>query len=566
MRLSTLPTLVVSSALLLLFLGFLIPSSQADFVDVAETAGISAIIYAGSQEKNHLVESLGSGAAFIDYDNDDDLDIYLVNGWQLRDRSPSIRGSNVLYRNRGDGTFEDVTQQAGVGDQQWGVSVCVADYDGDGWLDMYITNFGPNILYRNNGDGTFADVTEHAGVGDDRWAGCAAFLDADGDRDLDLYVANYVAATLEEVLFAERELNWQGVEMVMVGPRGMEGAEDIFYLNNGDGTFTDATEESGLLDVSAGYGLGVCATDYDLDGDLDIYVANDAQPNYLYQNNGDGTFMDVGFYAGVGLMEAGIVQASMGVDFADFDNDGDLDGWVTNYTGEYCTLYQNIGDGLFEDVTALVGLWQPTYLPMGWGTNFFDYDHDTDLDLFIANGHIYPQVDQHPAYGQTYAQPNQMFQNDEGHFLEITPVAGSGFQIVESSRAAAFGDYDNDGDLDILVTNIDAPPTLLQNQGAPQKSWLMVQLTGSETNRFAIGALVRLKMGDEVQMREVRSGNSFASQNDLRVHFGCGEHDTVDWVEVRWPSGQRTVRENVATRQVLKIVEPTKSEGHNHEE
>ena len=544
--------LITFCALLIsLLFSFSSESLSVTFIDVSERAGLTAVTYAGSQEKNHLLESVGCGAAFFDYDNDGNVDLYLVNGWQIRDRAPSIRGKNVLYRNKGDGTFEDVTQQAGVGDDLWGIGVCVADYDTDGWLDLYVTNFGPNRLYRNNGDGSFTDVATQANVADDGWSVGATFFDADGDGDLDLYVANYVNSSIEEVLTAERTLNWQGVAQVMVGPRGLEGGVDVFYRNNGDGTFTDATSETGLIDVGALYGLGVCATDYDLDGDVDLFVANDAGSNYLYQNSGDGTFIEVGVYVGVSYAE-GTAQACMGVDFGDFDNDGDFDGWVTNFTGECSTLYRNVGNDAFENVTELVGLWQPTYLQMSWGTGFFDYDNDADVDIFIANGHIYPQVDNFPEYGQTYAQLNQLFVNEAGSFKEASSDAGSGFQVRLSSRGVAFADYDNDGDMDILVTNMDAPPTLLRNEGGNEKNWLIVQVNNSS----AIGALIRVKTGDINQIREVRSGNSYASQNDLRVHFGLGSYQKVDHIEVRWPSGRTTELTDVPTRQILKIDEP----------
>jgi hypothetical protein len=527
------------------------------FTDVAIEAGIRSITYSGSTEKRHLLESVGCGVAFFDYDKDGFPDVYIVNGWQITDRMPSIRGKNVLYRNKGDGTFEDVTDLAGVGDDNWGIGVCAADYNNDGWLDLYVTNFGPNRLYRNNGDGTFTDVAAQAGVADERWSTGATFFDADRDGDLDLYVVNYVTASIEDVLNAEPSLDWNGVTKVMTGPRGLKGAADAFYRNNGDGTFTEATVESGLIDIGEAYGLGVCATDYDLDGDVDVYVANDAEPNYLYQNNGDGTFLEVGLYANAAVAGSGAPQASMGVDFGDYDNDADFDGFVTNFSGECSTLYRNLGDGFFEDATESAGLWQPTYLPMSWGTGFFDYDNDGDLDLFIANGHIYPQVDAHLEYGETYAQINQLFENREGHFEDVTSAAGHGFQVLLSSRGCAFADYDNDGDVDILITNMDAPPTLLRNDGGVQRNWLIVQLEGTISNRAGIGAIIRVKTGNLIQMREIRSGNSYVSQNDLRAHLGLGNYERIDEIEVRWPSGGISKLAGVPARQILKIVEET---------
>ena len=372
-------------------------------------------------------------------------------------------------------------------------------------------------MYSNNQDGTFTDVATQVGVDDKRWSVGASFLDFDNDGDLDLYVVNYVNSSIPEVLDAELSQDWKGVANVMKGPQGLKGAADAFYRNNGDGTFTDATAESGLIDIGMLYGLGICTTDYDLDGDIDIYIANDASPNYLYQNNGNGTFTEIGLYANASVANTGLPQASMGIDFADFDNDGDFDGILTHFSGECSTLYRNLGDGFFEDASESVGLWQRTYLPMSWGTGFFDYDNDMDLDLFIANGHIYPQVDSHLAYGESYTQPNQLFNNSKDYFKETTSEAGDGFKIRLSSRGTAFADYDNDGDLDVLVINMDALPTLLRNDGGNAKNWLSIE---------------------------------------LKDHFGLGNADLVDEISVKWLSGARTTLHNIAARQLIQIVEP----------
>jgi len=517
------------------------------FTDVTKQAGLREATFCGGKERDHLLESVGSGAAFFDFDKDGNLDIFLVSGWQL-EGDKIIKRGNHLYRNLGNGAFSNVTQQAGVAGNQWGVGVCAADYDSDGWMDLYVVNFGENALYHNNGDGTFTDVAQQAGVADQRWGEAAAFFDADGDGELDLYVSNYVDASLSEVVTIERTLDWRGLAKVMVGPRGLTGVPDVFYRNNGDGTFTDKTEESGLIDVFEAYGMGVCATDYDQDGDVDLYVANDAQPNFLYQNNGDGTFMEVGLLAGVSCSGYGDAQAGMGVDFGDFDTDGDFDVIVTNYTGEYSTLYRNSGDGFFDDVTEEVGLVEATHLTMSWGVGLFDADNDMDLDLFIANGHIYPQVNSFPQYGESYEQPNKLFLNEQGHFKEY-PLQG----MCLSSRGAAFGDYDNDGDIDILVTNIDAPPTLLRNDTGNQNSWLTLKLVGTNNNKSAIGAIVRATTGKLTQVREVRSGSSYASQNDMRVHFGLGNSIKVDRLEVIWPDGQITQLSDIPARQMLTV-------------
>ena len=524
---------------------------QPKFIDVSKITGLVTATYAGSQEKNHLLESTGSGVAFLDYDCDGYVDIYLVNGWKITKDSPSIKGRNTLYHNQGDGTFEDRTAAAGVGDNSWGCGVCVADVDGDGWLDLYVTNFGPNCFYRNNGDETFSDLAEQFGIADTGWSVGSTFFDADNDDDLDLYVVNYVDSSIAEVLAAKRTLDWQGVEKVMVGPKGLKGGVDLFYQNDGHGNFMEKTAEAGLIDIEEFYGLGVCATDFDLDGDTDLFVANDANANYLYQNDGSGVFVEIGSLAGVSYADAGDSQACMGVDFADYDNDGDFDGWVTNFTGECSSLYRNIDGFFFENATKSAGLWQPTYLPMSWGTGFFDFDNDADLDLFVANGHIFPQVDRHLEYGQSYAQTNQLFSNKDGGFSDISRIAGEGLQVRLSSRGTAFADYDNDGDIDVLVVNIDAPPTLLRNETTPDLNWLQVQVE----NRSVIGVKVVVETKGLRQIREGRSGNSYASQNDLRFHFGLGKNKEAELVKVIWPDGRSSEFTDVAANQILKIGE-----------
>ena len=532
---------------LILFLPF--SSQSAKFVDVSEVSGLTAVTYAGSKGKKHLLESTGNGAAFFDYDRDGYADIYLVNGWEITESLPSNKGKNILYRNLGNGTFEDRTVDAGVGDDSWGCGVCVADFDGDEWLDLYVTNFGPNCLYKNNGDGTFSNVAEHVGVANSGWSVGSTFFDADKDNDLDLYVVNYVDCSISDVLSAKRTLDWQNVEKVMVGPKGLKGGIDAFYQNDGSGNFTERASEVGLIDIDEFYGLGVCATDYDLDGDTDLFVANDASANYLYQNDGNGIFIEVGSLAGVSYGDSGEAQACMGVDFADYDGDGDFDSWVTNFTGECSSLYRNMDGFFFENMTKSVGLWQSTYLPMSWGTGFFDFDNDMDLDLFIANGHIYPQVNRHPEYGQAYAQTNQIFSNENGTFLDISEVSGEGLEVSLSSRGSAFADYDNDGDIDILVVNMDAPPTLLRNETYPSQNWLIIQVG----NRSVIGVKLVVQTKNFKQIREGRSGSSYASQNNLRFHFGLGNNIEAKLVKVTWPNGRSLEFTNVKANQILKI-------------
>ncbi|HID11639.1 MAG TPA: CRTAC1 family protein [Candidatus Latescibacteria bacterium] len=485
----------------------------------------------------YIVEAKGGGAAvFLDYDNDGWMDIYIVNGSKLEGFPPGREPRNVLYRNNGDGTFTDVTEEAGVGDTRWGMGCTAVDYDNDGDTDIYVANFGPNVLYRNNGDGTFTDVTEEAGVGDPKWSTGTAWGDYDGDGDLDLYVANYVDFDVDHLEKYRSRNIWHGIE-VMAGPRGLEGAEDVFYRNNGDGTFTEVTAEAGLVDRLKGYGFTVLFADYDNDGDLDIYVANDSVPNYLYRNNGDGTFTEVGLETGVAYSEDGREQAGMGAVFGDYDNDGWLDIFVTNFSDDNNTLYRNEGDGFFTDVTFQTGLGGPSLPFVSWGTEFLDYDNDGWKDIFVATGHVYPQVDLYD-FGTTYKERNLLFHNNgDGAFTEVTGQAGPGMQVEKVSRGAAFGDYDNDGDIDVLVLNMGDMPTLLRNEGGNRNHWIKFRTVGTRSNRDGIGARIWVTAGGLTQMREVYMGSSFLCGNDIRVHFGLGRNTKVDLVRVRWPSG-----------------------------
>jgi hypothetical protein len=519
------------------------------FTRVTQEAAVDFVHTDGRTGALYFVETIGSGAAFVDYDNDGWLDIYLVNAGEsphAPDRNPDS-GKNRLYRNNRDGSFSDVTDRAGVGHTGYGTGVCAADFDNDGWTDLFVTNYGATVLYRNSGDGTFSDVAERAGVSDRRWSAGAAFGDIDRDGDLDLYVAFYCKWDLT----IHHVCHEQGVE-IYCGPEEFTGDADRLFRNNGDGTFTDITRESGVYDPD-GKGLGVVFADYDDDGDLDIYVANDGTPNNLYRNRGDGNFEDVAWFAGVDADDAGNAQGSMGIAVGDYDRDGRLDIGVTNFQRQYNTIYRNDGGGFFADVSFPAGM--GASLPLvSWGAAFFDADSDGWLDLFIANGHIQERVGEYDPT-TSYAQRNSLYQNlRDGAFRDVTAESADGMRIVKVSRGVAFGDYDNDGDVDILVSNANDTPDLLRND-SPQGNWLLVGLVGVQSNRGAIGARVTAFLDSGRLVAEVRSGDSYLSQNDLRVHFGLGAETSVRRLEVRWPSGVVDVVEDAPAGQVLRIAE-----------
>jgi hypothetical protein len=449
-----------------------------------------------------------------------------------------------------------VTDRAGVADESWGCGVCAADYDDDGHVDLYVTNYGPNRLYRNRGDSTFEQVAERAGVADPGWGSGSAFFDADGDGDLDLYVANYIEATMDEVLAARRTITWREKVRVLAGPFGLRGGRDRFYRNQGDGTFRDATDEAGMTDLAESYGLGVLASDLDDDGDVDVYVANDSNPNFLYRNEGDGTFTEVGAWSGAGLSGEGVAQAGMGVDAGDLDGDGREDLFVTNFTQDTCTLYRNEAPLLFADITGPLGLRAVTYDALSWGCAFFDFDLDADLDLVIANGHIYPQVDQAPELNESYRQRPILLRNDDGRLTDISDSAGPGFQFRASARGLATGDYDDDGDPDLLLTAMDAPPLLLRNDSPKVGHWLKLRVLNRHGSP-AIGAIARLTAGGRSQRRELRSGSSYQSQNALEAHFGLGPSEKVDALEVRWPAGGKTTLRDLSADRTITVREPT---------
>jgi enediyne biosynthesis protein E4 len=496
-------------------------------------------MYCGGPTKEHILESACSGVALFDYDGDGLLDIYLVTAPELSPTRERVAHRNALYRNLGGWKFEDVSRQAGVDLAAWGSGACVGDFDGDGRLDLYVTNWGPNALFRNHGDGTFENVAARAGVEAGGWSTGCTFFDADGDGDLDLYVARYVETTWESVVGALRTLIWRNGPRIMIGPAGLPGQSDLFFENVGNGRFVEATETHGLSDQSRAYGFGVVATDYDDDGWVDLFVANDSNPNFLYHNRGNGHFENVALTAGVAVNGDGRAQAGMGADAGDYDGDARMDLVLTTFAHDRYTLYHNVDGQHFEDASTPAGIAGPTFVRMGWGAAFFDADLDGKLDLFFANGHIFADIDKFPALGETYRQKNQLLLNVGTRFRDVSERAGAGLQIAAVGRGLAVGDLDNDGDLDLVINNADGSPTVLENRQATKHHWVAVRAVAASGNRFAIGAKVTVSGGGTRQLREIRSGGSFLSQNDLRAYFGLGDYAGPVNVEIRMPGGRR---------------------------
>jgi hypothetical protein len=551
-----LPSRIVT-ALIAPFMLFLLTSTltiygqaiDVHFTDVTDKAGIK-FTHTSSPEKKYIVESMSGGVALFDYDGDGYPDIYLVNSLTVDMVKSKQKTRSVLYRNNGDGTFSDVTDRAGVGDIGWGMGVAVGDYNNDGWDDIYVTCLGPNHLLKNNGNGTFTDVTKKAGVGDPRWSTGAAFVDYDNDGELDLFVSNYVDFDIDNLpeFGKGRTCQFKGIP-VQCGPRGLKGAGDSLYHNNGDGTFTDVSKKAGVSDADGYYGLGVIASDFDGDGLVDIFVANDSTPNFLYHNNGDGTFKDIGFSSGTAVNENGSEQGSMGVTLGDYDHDGRLDLFITNFDDDYNTLYRNDGKGSFTDVSYAAKVAAVSLPYVGWGTWFVDYDNDGWADLLVVNGHVYPQL-------PTYRQRNFVHHNNhDGTFTEVGAQLGAPFAEKRTGRGAAFGDIDNDGDLDVIINNLDGPPQLLRNDGGNTNNSVLIKTIGGKSNRDGIGARVKIVSGDLSQIGEVYSGGSYLSQSDLRLAFGVGKRTKIDLIEVHWPSGTIDKIADTAVNKMLTIKE-----------
>jgi hypothetical protein len=552
------------------------PGTGFHFTDVAAQAGLSQAnnVFGGVTRKRYLLEEIGCGIALFDYDNDGWLDLFLVNGTRFEGISPDHPPTNLLFRNNHDGSFTDVTEKAGLIRSGWGQGCCIGDYDNDGYDDLVVTNWGGIVLYHNNGDGTFTDVTEKAGLVQKgptpRWNTGCCFLDYDRDGHLDLFVANYVNFDPQAAPLPgdNQYCRYFGLS-IGCGPQGLSGGTNILYHNRGDGTFEDVSERSGIVVPrgpatptfvseqwipSGSYGLGVCAADFDNDGWPDIYVACDSVPSRFYHNNHDGTFEEIGTQIGCAVNEGGVPQGGMGVAAGDYDCDGWLDIVKTNYSDQTANLYHNNGDGTFYDAVFQAGVGANTKY-LGWGVGLFDFDNDGWPDIFMSNGHVFPEVDTKKLH-VTFKQRKIVYRNlGHGHFIDVTSSAGPAVNQPRPSRGTAFGDFDNDGDVDVAIINMNEPPSLLRNDSPSKNNWLKIKCIGTKSNRSAIGARVSVVTGRHSQMSEVTSGSSFLSQNDLRLHFGLGHARQADLVEVRWPLGLLESFKNIEANQLLVLQE-----------
>jgi hypothetical protein len=517
---------------------------------VTRGTGITFTHTDGSSGQRYIVETVAGALALFDYDGDGWIDVYFLNGAPLRGTEVDVPPKNALFRNQGNWRFRDVTDEAGLGDTGFGLGVTVGDYDNDGDPDLFLNNYGPNVLYRNNGDGTFTDVTQEAGVeGGHKVGAGACFLDVEGDGDLDLYVANYITFTYETHV-----VHFQDGFPSYAGPRDYDPVPDQLYRNNGDGTFTDVSEESGI-GRHAGSGMGIVAADHDADGDTDVFVLNDVSGNFFFVNDGSGRFEEAAMMAGTAYNVYGEELGSMGVDCGDYDNDGWLDFLMTAYQGEMPVLYKNTGAGSFEDVTATAGAGTQGFPHVNWGAGIVDLDNDGHRDLFMACGHIDDNIDQWDGTTAYEVRNIVLWNTGDGKFVDVSEVCGDGLAPVLSSRGAAFDDLDNDGDVDAVVLNSRRRPTIIRNDARAGNHWIQIRLRGTRTNRDGVGAHVRVIAGDLVQLDEVHSGRGYQSHYGSRLHFGLGKRDRIDRIEVRWMGGGVDVLENVEVDRLLWIEE-----------
>ena len=524
--------------------GGFVPSGPVIFEDITKAAGLSTWTHhMGTAEKSVILDSVGSGVALLDYDNDGWIDVYLVNGSTKEALAGSAPAPHAaLFHNNHDGTFTNVAEKAGVANGRWGFGAVVGDYDNDGWPDLYVTNFGGNRLYHNNHDSTFTDVAVKAGVALGNWSTGATWGDYDGDGRLDLFVPGYVPAEVADATPSGPLCQFRGAK-VMCGPRGLRGEPDHLFHNNGDGSFTDVSERAGVVDKNLYYGLASLFVDVNGDGRPDLLVADDSTPNYLYINKGDGTFEDASFASGYALNESGRETASMGIAAGDLLHKGHVDVYNTVFSDDYNPLYMNDGNGDFTDVAYQAGIAEVTIPFLGWGTGFFDYDNDTWLDIFVANGHVYPQVDAQN-WGTTWLQRPLLFHSAQGKLTPVPPVEGTALAKLASSRGMAFGDLFNDGHIDVVINNLDSAPSLFRNRVKNTNHWIGLRLVGDTTlsaKKTAspaepIGASVYLTAGGTTQRADVLAGGSFASSSDPRPHFGLGPATRIDRIEIHWPS------------------------------
>jgi enediyne biosynthesis protein E4 len=521
-------------------------SALPALVDITRSTGIH-FEHLSSPGQKYIVESMSGGVALIDYDRDGWPDIYFTNSQSVDMALAGKKARSALYHNNHDGTFTDVTEKAGVGYPCWAMGAVVGDYNNDGFPDLLVTCFGGVVLYRNNGNGTFTDVTRQAGLGkDSQWATGAAFGDYDGDGWVDLFVSHYVDFHLDDLpgFGSSKTCRYREID-VQCGPRGLKGAPDNLFHNNKDGTFTDVSKAAGVDDPQHFFGLAGVWSDFNEDGHLDLFVANDSQPNYLYRNNGNGTFTDIAFDAGVAVSEDGAEQANMGIAIGDYLHTGQMSLVISHFDNDYAALFRNNGKMDFTDVSSASGIAQSTRSYVGWGDAFFDLDNDGWLDLFLVNGHVYPQIDTGHS-GVAYREPKLLFLNQKnGTFKDISKQSGAAIQTPQVSRGLAVGDLFNDGRIDLVVENLTGPPMILQPAGGPHNHWISFELEGSKSNRLALNARVKVSTGDLVQLGEVISGGSYLSQNDLRLHFGLANHSRVDSVDLLWPDGVKETLKNL---------------------